>query len=322
MKIIKQIRDIYGDAWPLYSQVSNEVAAIVSPKVNENDWFFISRIKDIESFAQKIETGRVYNPARMEDFYAATIVVATSREIVIATEMIDNEFEIVRRRPSDDSVTHKTPATFDFDDLRLYVKMKSTTMERYPRLIDVVFEIQIKTILQHAWSLATHQLIYKSTTVNWPLERIAFQIKAMLEHAEVAIAEANILAETSSIAKSDKKTVAKTELLSYIQNTWNTERLPGNLRRLADSILEVLQLCGLSVDDFPGLISNEQCRIGTLPIDLSPYSFTVQALANSSKVNLKKVLRTNKGRTVIVIHRGMELPDWMSQSHRRILNLG
>ena len=213
---------------------SNEVEAIVAPKVDENDWFFISRIKDIESFAQKIETGRVCNPARMEDFYAATIVVATSREIVVATEMIGKEFEIVRRRPAGDSFTHKTPATFDFDDLRLYVKMKSTTIERFPDLVDVVCEIQIKTILQHAWSLATHQLIYKSTTVNWPLERIAFQIKAMLEHAEVAIAEANMLAKTSSIAKSDKKTVTKTRLLSHIQNTWNPESLPHNLRRLAD----------------------------------------------------------------------------------------
>ena len=53
----------------------------------------------------------------------------------------------------------------------------------------MIFEVQIKTILQHAWSIATHDLIYKTDTVSWPKERIAFQVKAMLEHAEIAIAE-------------------------------------------------------------------------------------------------------------------------------------
>src|SRR6185295_542993 len=76
---------------------------------------------------------------------------------------------------------------FSFDDLRLYTKWKPDVTLPTPTFAGVVFELQIKTFLQHAWSIATHDLIYKTDSISWPKERVAFEIKAMLEHAENAI---------------------------------------------------------------------------------------------------------------------------------------
>ena len=61
--------------------------------------------------------------------------------------------------------------------------------------------MQVKTFLQHAWGIATHDLIYKTDDVSWSRQRIAYQIKAMLEHAEMSIQEAGRLAEAVALSK-------------------------------------------------------------------------------------------------------------------------
>ncbi len=60
--------------------------------------------------------------------------------------------------------------------------------------------------MQHAWGLATHDLIYKADEINWPKERIAFQIKAMLEQAEVTISGVNNLISLPEVSKDNYET--------------------------------------------------------------------------------------------------------------------
>jgi hypothetical protein len=48
---------------------------MLKPLVEQKGWFFTWRLKELESFALKIETGRVSNPVALEDFFACTIVL-------------------------------------------------------------------------------------------------------------------------------------------------------------------------------------------------------------------------------------------------------
>lgn len=322
MKIAKPIRDVYYDQRSNYDLLASKVTDILKARSEEKKWFYTSRVKSLESFAQKIETGRVKHPSAMEDFFACTLVVPTSDQVTLARNLVRAQFEVIYQRPRHENKTHKASSSFVFDDLRIYVRMKGLDVDRSLTLKGVIFEVQIKTILQHAWAIATHDLIYKSASVDWPLERIAYQIKAMLEHAEIAIFKANDLAQAPVVAKEDKRTAAITHLLRHIEDTWDRDKLPQNLRGLSESIFEVLAICGLRVDCFPTIIENEQRRFGSLPLDLSPYAFTVQALANSSDVDLEEKLNSAQNGVRVVTHSGMELPDWMSSEHPRVLYLG
>lgn len=322
MKVVKAIRDLYNSAVSRYQRLEGEVKELLKPRVEEHDWFFLSRVKQLESFALKLETGRVPDPLNLEDFYACTIVVPTMGKIKVAENLVRKLFDLSYRRPKNDAITHKAASSFVFDDLRLYVARRPPASGLHPDLDGLVFEVQVKTILQHAWSVATHDLIYKSNSVSWPRERIAFQVKAMLEHAEVAIAEADQLAVASAVARQDSQTSTIQQLIEDLKRVWPAERLPSDVKRLAETILALLRASDCDVASFPSIVEEEKHRLGVLPADLSPYSFVVQALAHTRQLDFKKKFSRQHIRTSLCIHSGMELPDWMKQQHDRIIDIG
>ena len=319
MKIAKCLRDIHGDCLQQYGILKEEVEVLLKPKAEERGWFFLSRLKELESFALKLETGRVPDPSKLEDFLACTIVVPTMAQIEGAEEIVLGFFDLSERRPRDKNVTRKSSFSFEFDDLRLYVARRPPISGRHPQLDGRVFEVQIKTILQHAWTHATHDLIYKSDTVSWRRERIAYQVKAMLEHAEVAISEANVLAEAAGLAKSHSRTADILHLIEQIRQTWSNERLPSDVKRLAETIRQVFRAADLDVERFREVIDEEKRRFGFLPYDLSPYAFTLQALSHFRGTDFQQKFTRSHVRTSILIHDGMDLPTWMLKGHKRII---
>ena len=319
MKIVKALRDIHHLCFPNYQLLAEEVEGLLKAKVEGRGWFFYSRLKSLESFALKVESGRVQDPNKLEDFFACTVVVSTTSQIEDAERLVLEFFDLSYRKPPDDSLTHKASSSFSFDDLRLYVVRRPPTSGRRPYLDGLVFEVQIKTTLQHAWSRATHDLIYKSNSISWPLERIAYQVKAMLEHAEVAISEANRLADADWVSKQDRRTIAVVQLIEKLRNIWGDERLPNDVKRLAEALLALFGAADLQIDRFDDIIDAERRRVGLLPRDLSPYAFTLQAVANFDIDNFRRKFNRRHIRTSVLVHTDMDLPDWMHEEHPRIV---
>ena len=195
MKISKALRDIYDTSLPLYEKLQDEIDVILGPQVTKRGWQFVSRVKKKESFAQKIETGREKDPNRIKDFYACTIIVTSAIDVEEAKKMIEDLFVFHFKLPKNNFVTKKESSSFVFDDLRMYVSRKPSLSGRLPELDGVIFEVQVKTVFQQAWVRATHDHVYKSESVDWPTERIAYQIKAMFEQADIML----YLSKTSSI---------------------------------------------------------------------------------------------------------------------------
>ena len=319
MKINKPLRDIHRDCAARYKKLSVEVTELLRPLADERGWYYLSRLKQLESFALKIETGRVPDPSKLEDFFACTLVVPTTVDIEQAEQLVRTHFRFKSKRPPTSNKTLKSSSDFRFDDLRIYVTRRPPANGQHPQLDNLIFEVQIKTFLQHAWGVATHDLIYKTDSVSWPRERIAFQVKAMLEHAEVAIAEANNLANAPAVAKHNNRTTAILTLIKQIKQTWSADRLPADKKRLAESIYKVLRIAHLDIAQFQDFIAIEKTRVGTLPNDLSPYAFTVQALANNPATDFQKKFNRSSVRTSIFVHEGMDLPAWMKVEHPRIV---
>src|SRR5580692_3562544 len=120
MKIPASIRTVYDDQSEVCERLKARVDALVRPRLHER-WHYESRVKAVESFTLKIESGRFANPSALEDFFAATIVVRNASEVTEAEKLVNHLFSLRIRRPEKDAVTRKAPEEFPFDDLRLYV---------------------------------------------------------------------------------------------------------------------------------------------------------------------------------------------------------
>ena len=92
--------------------------------IKSTTWLYTSRVKEEDSFALKIESGRFKQPNKLEDFFGCTIVVNAAFDIDDAVELLSKDFIIEEFRPPDITETRKRPESFDFDYLRLYAKLR------------------------------------------------------------------------------------------------------------------------------------------------------------------------------------------------------
>src|SRR5258708_32652083 len=115
MKIPASIRRLYEDQNEACTQLKARVDYLVRPGLHHR-WHYESRIKTIESFTLKIESGRFGNPAALEDFFAATIVVRNGSEIADAVKLAAEVISFAYRRPGNDAETKKAPGSFHFDE--------------------------------------------------------------------------------------------------------------------------------------------------------------------------------------------------------------
>ena len=315
MKIPQTIRNTYEDLKESYSKlkikIDNEFKNVLP-----QEWHYISRLKEIESFALKIETGRYKSIDKFDDFFACTIVVENISKISEAKKIISERFKIFVQKPKNERLTHKNPESFPFDDLRLYIKWEDRKGVKPTGLNGLLFEVQVKTFLQHAWSIATHDLIYKSDEKNWAKERIAYQVKAMLEHAEVSIVEADQLSKSNSIEMKNKETEQITELIEVLKELWQPTLLPKNIKLLAININNVLQKLSLTANDLKRiLIVETKENLGTKSLNLSPFAIVIQSLLNQETQKINKFLIGSKHtRLLIFIHKEVDIPDSLDNS--------
>jgi ppGpp synthetase/RelA/SpoT-type nucleotidyltranferase len=304
MKISSAIRKAYAAQMERIRRLEHDVRETVLTH-KRPEWHFECRIKSEESFALKVEAGLYDSSGSVEDFLGCWLVVRNSTEISDAEQIVAHVFQVLERRPASDEWTYKRSESFPFDDLRLYCKIGQRRALPQRDIDEMKFEVQIRTFLQHAWSVATHDLVYKTGSVSWGKERIAFQIRAMLEHAEVSILEAESLADSRSLRKSDRIVREMQELINMLNRLWNKHDLPSDVRRIAANVRELLIGAGLDCQSLEASIRAEaEDGRGYQTLNSSPYGAIVQTLLNRHSESMLKYLskepqRSGRGRVVI-----------------------
>lgn len=307
MKIDAAIRDAHSRLEPIARALQAEVNHDLQQR-KDGAWHYQSRVKDLESFALKVESGRIESLSRVEDMFGATLVVQDAGQIQRAIDVVATRYPIVTRRPPSSSSTKKNSDSFVFDDVRLYVNYERTEGERTAIPNNTLFEVQIKTFLQHAWAVATHDLTYKTALRDWRRERIAYQIKAALEQAEVAIGGIETLASTSVLPASDDQIDELNAIIIIIMNEWEEHDLPTNVRRVAESVQSLLRI----VDQrntadraaiLSELVANGRTRNGGgHSIHWSPYRSVLNYVAQEHPGKLKRRIRSERSRQKLLIY--------------------
>lgn len=309
MKISLSVRNLYHEQYDINKKLKDSVDLKLKA-LKEDRWHYESRLKQPESFALKIETGRTEHPSMLEDFLGCTLVVENRSALRRAEKLIRSIFELKERRPLSEKKTSKKADSFPFDDLRLYVKWKDDPTLPRSSVDGILFEVQIRTFLQHAWSIATHALIYKSDNISWAKERIAYQVKAMLEHAEISIHEAEKLATSSELDKTNKHTETLLKTIHLLKELWTKTQLPDNTVLLAKNTNSLIEALNIDLKTLEDIVAEEtKVGKGTKTLNLSPYGIIIQSLLNREPKKISDYLSSNNCKFRILIPQEIEMPD-------------
>jgi ppGpp synthetase/RelA/SpoT-type nucleotidyltranferase len=177
----------YNEYKPFVEEVSRRGKETLLNFCDRRGYAFTSRIKSIESVAEKIETGRFKKWSDLDDLFACTIIIPTLSHESEVMNFCKDTFKIIRTVKRGQN--KKSPDTFKFDSTRIYAQLRCNEdlATNILNIYQVTFEIQIKSAFEHAWSVSTHDLVYKNSEVDWRKLRLASQIKATVEQLDMLI---------------------------------------------------------------------------------------------------------------------------------------
>lgn len=300
MKIVYSVTKLYQEQSAVYKKLSEEVYRRIT-SIKSSRWHYESRIKELESYALKLETGRFTEPNKLEDFFGCMLVVENTIEIKKALTLLKPHISVKDRRPKNDKITHKNSDSFVFDDLRLYATLKPTAAREKGPINNIVFEIQIKTFLQHAWSIATHDLIYKSNEINWAKQRVAYQVKAMLENAEISIEKAHTIKKIVGLPITNEKIEYQKKVQKFLIDFWEMDMLPKDLIRLVDNIIQLLKNLDIPLEVLENDLKQEANHgRGNLILNLSPFLSILQTIINLQTDKIKSYLKKDKKNKILI----------------------
>jgi len=276
MRISLSVKNLYEKNVSQYEVLKDFFDSWVDG-VKDKKWHYESRVKQIESFALKFETGRFDKNSIFDDFFAGMIVVTSHSEIIGVEKILRENFELVSKKPNSSSFSAYSPEHFVFDDLRIYFRFNKDKFmsPKVEGLDGFIFEIQIKTYLQHAWSISTHDLVYKSENISWAKHRVAYQVKAMLENIEISISSVEDISQNKLIDKESKQFKSLERLVKLVNDKWTQDSLPKDKKRLAENILMFISSLNMSIVELRELIDESKCNE---LLSISPFQAIIQAV--------------------------------------------
>ncbi len=147
-----------------------------------------SRLKDKNSLQKKLNDtiGTYSTLADITDLVGIRIITYFEDEINKVAKLISDEFDIDFKK-SEDKKELLDPDKFGYSSLHYIAKLspKRLQLTEYKRFADYKFEIQIRSILQHAWAEIEHDLGYKSKIeVPRDIRRRFSRLAGLLEIAD------------------------------------------------------------------------------------------------------------------------------------------
>lgn len=177
---------------PKFEKFQHRLTDLIKELLIKNDLEYFSfegRTKTIESFAEKIKRkGKNYvDPVNeLTDLCGLRIITFYTEDIYKIAELIEAEFQIDTVNSIDKTKIDK-PDRFGYQSLHYIINLnnKRNILSEWDQYKNLKCEIQIRTILQHSWSVIDHKLRYKSKNdVPTVLKRKIYRLSALLELAD------------------------------------------------------------------------------------------------------------------------------------------
>lgn len=180
----------YAEHRPQYENLAQKITTILTEvlSVNSIPYHTIThRAKDISSFGEKAKKKKYDDPiGQTMDLAGIRVVTYVSSEVDQVCELIQTIFEVL---PEHCIYKGTTLAVDQFGYRSVHFVAKLTaerlSLPEYSQFHDKYFEIQVRTILEHAWAAISHDRDYKLHGVLAPeLKREFASLAAILERTD------------------------------------------------------------------------------------------------------------------------------------------
>lgn len=189
--------DAYQRVRPLYEAFAAEVQRILRQCLGSAGIQTASidaRAKSVESFSDKAaspsesdpESPRYTDPLRqITDLAGVRVITFFPRTVTQVDEAIQREFVVVER--IDKSASLWREGRLGYQSVHYLVRLGRNRLRlgEYQRYTDLVAEVQVRTVLQHAWAEIEHDIQYKAVeTIPDQVRRRFVALAGLLEIAD------------------------------------------------------------------------------------------------------------------------------------------
>lgn len=149
---------------PEYERLCGEVAYILKRELQRAGIEFSTiakRAKSLDSFLEKVQRKSYSDPlSQITDFAGVRVVCLYIDDLPKVESIVAEHFEIVEKI---DKLKQRRADQFGYGAIHFVVRIgERSSGARYDDLKPLVCEIQTRTVLQDAWAIIDHHLVYKN----------------------------------------------------------------------------------------------------------------------------------------------------------------
>ncbi|ABF45723.1 RelA/SpoT domain protein [Deinococcus geothermalis DSM 11300] len=176
----------YREALPEYERLRDAVVAHLTQRLTAAGLkihHVTGRVKRPASLADKLrrKPGRYHTLADVTDLVGVRVITYFERDVNAVARLIEEHFVVDWDNSSDKSKMHD-PDRFGYLGVHYVVRAEPDLV---PALAGTRYEVQIRSILQHAWAEIEHDLGYKNReAVPREVRRRFYRLAGLLEMAD------------------------------------------------------------------------------------------------------------------------------------------
>lgn len=265
----KNIITSYKKNQGIYMQLEKTATDVINKTIENNNYFVMdvaSRVKTIESLTDKIKrkNGKYSDITDITDLVGIRIICYFADTVDAIADKLREVFDVDEEN-SIDKRSAMQATQFGYLSLHCICNLKPS--DDIPDILcRMPFEIQIRTVLQHAWAEIEHDLGYKSDFgVPRPIRRDFSRVASLLEIADDefiqirrrAISYNESIKEKIATDNSSDIPLDKISLKYYLQ-------INKDINELYDKVLNTLGVSLEILDHFTYISLFEWLRVDTI----------------------------------------------------------
>lgn len=237
---MKSLEQAYIERQSTFRAVEATAKDILDDFCKRRGFLLVGRAKTIDSLQDKLETGRYADLSGIDDVVAFSVVIDTLGQEADVRAFLRRSFRVLSIKSG---TTLLDERVFDFDSTRVYCRLEDK-LRLGASLDQITIEVQIRTILQHAWSKITHPQVYKAQIFDARASRLAAELMAQLESIDRSFSR--FRTNSRSVKVVNRRDMAASSAVTAMidqlvrDGVVPSEMRPKNGRRLGENIYDAI----------------------------------------------------------------------------------